>query len=55
MMTNIGKTKADIILDLVLSLNRGDCDLPYDRVHIAHKQYEQLVSYGILKEETVDA
>ena len=44
-------TKADIILELVLSLNRGDSDLPYDRVRVATKQYTQLVSSGVIEEE----
>ena len=48
-------TKADIILDLVMSLNRGDSGGVYDRVKFAIRQYEALVEHGILKEEKADA
>ena len=44
-------TKADIILDLVLSLNRGDSLCVERRVHWAEKQYNDLVARGIIKEE----
>ena len=50
-MTNVGKTKAEIILELVISLNRGDTGGNYDRVGFAVRQYEQLVDRGIIKEE----
>lgn len=44
-------TKADIILDLVLSLNRGDCGSIADRPYYAIEQYRRLVEKGIIKEE----
>ena len=44
-------TKADIILDLVLSLNVAGCGGANDRVNFAIKQYESLVNAGIIKEE----
>ena len=48
-------TKADIILDLVMSLNRGDSGGVYDRVKFAIKQYEALVEHGIIEEEKTNA
>ena len=44
-------TKEEIILQLVLSLNRGDSGGAYDRVNIAVNQYEKMVARGIIKEE----
>ena len=44
-------TKEEIILQLVLSLNRGNSGGAYDRVGFAVRQYEQLVERGIVKEE----
>ena len=44
-------TKEEIILRLVLSLNRGDSGGAYDRVNIAINQYEKLARAGIIKEE----
>lgn len=44
-------TKEEIILQLVLSLNRGDTGNAYDRVSYAIAQYERLVERGIIKEE----
>ena len=44
-------TKANIILNLVLSLNRGDCGTIADRPYYAIEQYERLVKKGIIKEE----
>jgi hypothetical protein len=44
-------TKEEIILQLVLSLNRGNSGGAYDRVGYAVRQYEQLVDRGIIKEE----
>lgn len=44
-------TKEEIILRLVLSLNRGDSGGVYDRVSYAIAQYERLVERGIIKEE----
>jgi hypothetical protein len=42
-------TKEEIILQLVLSLNRGNSGGAYDRVSYALRQYEQMVEYGIIK------
>lgn len=44
-------TKAEIILQLVCSLNAGDSGYINDRVGYAVRQYEQLVDRGIIKEE----
>ena len=44
-------TKEEIILQLVLSLNRGDSGGAYDRVNIAVNQYEKMVARGIIKED----
>ena len=44
-------SKADIILDLVLSLNRGDCGTIADRPSYAIEQYRRLVEAGVIKEE----
>lgn len=51
MMTNTGKTRAEIILELVVSMNRGNSDYINDRVASAIYQYDQLVRSGIIKEE----
>ena len=48
-------TKADIILELVMSLNRGDSGGVYDRVKFAIKQYEALVEHEIIEEEKTNA
>ena len=50
MMTNTGKTKAEIILELVLSLNKSDFGFADKRVDYAINQYNQLVAQGIIKE-----
>ena len=44
-------TKADIILDLVLSLNRGNCGAIADRPSYAIEQYRRLVYAGVIIEE----
>ena len=44
-------TKADIILELVLSLNKGDSYYVDRRVETAIEQYDKLVKLGILEEE----
>ena len=44
-------TKEEIILQLVLSLNRGNSGGAYDGVSIAISQYNKLVAYGIIKED----
>ncbi len=51
MMTNTGKTKAEVILDLVLSMNKGNSGYSNDRVADACYQYQQLVRAGIIEEE----
>lgn len=45
-------TKEEIILQLVLSLNRGNSGGVFDRVRYAIDQYEELVKYGVIKENT---
>ena len=45
-------TKADIILELVLSLNKGDSYYVDRRVETVIEQYNKLVKFGIVKEET---
>ena len=44
-------TKAEIILQLVLSLNRGDSMSAELRVQMAERQYNDMVARGIIKEE----
>ena len=44
-------TKEETILQLVLSLNRGDTGGVYDRVSFAIAQYDRLVAAGIIKED----
>ena len=44
-------TKEEIILQLVLSLNRGDSMSAELRVDMAERQYNQMVEYGIIKED----
>lgn len=51
MMTNTGKTKAEIILDLVISLNYGNSGYIAERVRYATEQYDKLVSAGVIEEE----
>lgn len=43
-------TKEEIILQLVLSLNRGDSMSAELRVGMAERQYRQMVERGIIKE-----
>lgn len=45
-------TKAKIIFDLVLSLNKGNSGYIDDRVAHAIYQYDQLVRAGIIVEES---
>ena len=47
-------TKEEIILQLVLSLNRGNSGGAYDRVSFAIAQYERLVAAGVIKEDEQD-
>jgi hypothetical protein len=44
-------TKEEIILQLVLSLNRGNTGGVYDRVGFAIAQYDRLVAAGVIKED----
>lgn len=48
--TNLGKTKEEIIYELVLSLNKGDSYYIDERVNVAMGQYDKLVEKGIVKE-----
>ena len=49
--TNImNKSKAQIILDLVLSLNKGNSGYVDDRVSCAIEQYDTLVRKGIIED-----
>jgi hypothetical protein len=48
-------TKAKIIIELVCSLNKGDCGYVDRRVEWAIDQYNQMVKAGIIKEEVKDA
>lgn len=49
-MTNLGKVKAEVILDLVISLNRGNSGYIDERVQYAIEQYDKLVESGVIKE-----
>ena len=51
MNTNLGKTKAEIILDILLSINKGDTSYNYSRVNEAINQYDELVKRGIIIEK----
>lgn len=51
--TNLGKTKEEIIYELLLSLNTGDSYYvkgTEDRVWLAKSQYDRLVDEGVIKE-----
>lgn len=48
-MTNIKKTREEIIYELVLSLNNGNVCYVNDRVKLAIDQYNQLVENKIVK------
>lgn len=55
-MTNLNKTKEEIIYELLLSLNKGDSYYCLEglsgapRVNVAIAQYESLVEEGIIVE-----
>ena len=49
-MTNLNKTKEEIIYELLISLNNGNNATMYERVKYAKVQYSQLVEEGIVKE-----
>lgn len=51
--TNLGKTKEEIIYELLLSLNAGDnyyVRSTDDRIQFAKHQYERLVDEGVIEE-----
>lgn len=48
-MTNLDKTREQLIFELVLSLNNGNTGYTNDRVKTAICQFEQLVGEGIIK------
>lgn len=50
--TNLGKTKEEIIYELLLSLNAGDnyyVRSTDDRIQLAKHQYERLVDEGVIE------
>lgn len=49
-MTNLNKTREEIIYELVLSLNNGNTSYSNDRVQLAIFQYEDLVKNKIVTE-----
>ena len=44
-------TKEELIINLLISLNKGDCGTIADRPYYAIEQYERLVKKGIIVEE----
>lgn len=50
-MTNLNKSKEQIIYELLISMNNGDNACYDDRLQYAMKQYEQLVKNKIVVEE----
>lgn len=51
--TNLGKTKDEIIYELLLSLNAGDnyyVRSTDDRIQLAKRQYARLVDEGVIEE-----
>lgn len=50
-MTNLNKTKEEIIYEILLSLNKGNCGYSDDRVRLAIQQYNSLVNKGLLREQ----
>jgi hypothetical protein len=51
MNTNLGKTKEEIIFELLKSLNQGNSGYVDGRIDKAIEQYDDLVSEGIIVEE----
>lgn len=49
-MTNLNKTREEIIYELLLSLNKGDSYYVMQRVDFAIEQYNALVKNGIVTE-----
>lgn len=54
-MTNLKKTREEIIYELLLSLNNGNSGYINSRVEYAIEQYEKLVEENIIKEGAPDA
>ena len=54
-MTNLNKTREEIIYELLLSLNKSDSGYIDERVRYAVQQYEKLVKQGIVMEGAPDA
>lgn len=50
MNTNLGKTKEEIIFEIVLSMNKGNIKYYGSRVCEAIDQYDELVRRGIIVE-----
>lgn len=56
MVTNLGKTREELIFDLLISLNNGDSgyitsgDEATPRIDIAIAQYDALVKRGVVRE-----
>lgn len=50
MRTNLGKTKEEIILELLISINQRNGDYHVSRVEEAISQYQQLVDEFIIVE-----
>lgn len=54
MMTNLYKTRENIIYELVLSLNKGSSGVLDSRVDTAIQQYNSMVKKGIIVEKDED-
>ena len=50
MKTNLGKTREEIIFEILLSLNKGNSECVDYRVSNAIRQYNQLVKNGFVVE-----
>lgn len=50
-MTNLNKTKAELVFEMLLSLNASGRTPHCGNVSIAITQYDMLVKEGIVKEE----
>lgn len=48
-MTNLNKTREEIVYELLISLNHGNSSYVQDRVRLAIDQYDELVQRGIVK------
>ena len=51
-MTNLNKSKEQIVYELLLSLNNGNNGYSSNRVNGAIEQYEQLIEKGIVVEDS---